>query len=269
MARHGPRHLRRLHPERRAVRRRPALRPRRQVERAKKLGYIVNTGPELEFFLFRRGEDGDDRAAAARPGRLLRLLDRPRAGGPPGHGRRARGVRHQGRGRAPRGGRRPARDRLRVLRRAAHGRQRDHLQVHAEGDRPAARPVRDVHAQADPRHQRLRHAHPPVALSIADERNAFADADEPVRPVRRRPLVHGRDPGPRPRHDRRPRAAGELVQAAGARLRGADLPDLGADQPLRAHPRADGVARQVDRGRRAARCAARIRRRTRTSPSRR
>src|SRR5712671_6476453 len=31
---------------------------RRQVERAKKLGYIVNMGPELEFFLFRRGEDG-------------------------------------------------------------------------------------------------------------------------------------------------------------------------------------------------------------------
>jgi glutamine synthetase len=31
---------------------------RRQVERAKKLGYVVNTGPELEFFLFRRGADG-------------------------------------------------------------------------------------------------------------------------------------------------------------------------------------------------------------------
>jgi glutamine synthetase len=31
---------------------------RRQVERAKKLGFVVNTGPELEFFLFRRGEDG-------------------------------------------------------------------------------------------------------------------------------------------------------------------------------------------------------------------
>ncbi len=31
---------------------------RRQVERAKRLGYIVNTGPELEFFLLRRGEDG-------------------------------------------------------------------------------------------------------------------------------------------------------------------------------------------------------------------
>ncbi|MFL5778591.1 MAG: glutamine synthetase family protein, partial [Chloroflexota bacterium] len=32
---------------------------RRQVERARKLGYVVNTGPELEFFLFRRGPDGD------------------------------------------------------------------------------------------------------------------------------------------------------------------------------------------------------------------
>ncbi len=31
---------------------------RRQVEQAKKLGYIVHTGPELEFFLFRRGDDG-------------------------------------------------------------------------------------------------------------------------------------------------------------------------------------------------------------------
>ena len=31
---------------------------RRQVERARKLGYIVNMGPELEFFLFRRDENG-------------------------------------------------------------------------------------------------------------------------------------------------------------------------------------------------------------------
>jgi glutamine synthetase len=31
---------------------------RRQVDRARKLGYVVNTGPELEFFLFRRGADG-------------------------------------------------------------------------------------------------------------------------------------------------------------------------------------------------------------------
>src|SRR6202795_4536461 len=31
---------------------------RRQVERAKQLGYIVHMGPELDVFLFRRGEDG-------------------------------------------------------------------------------------------------------------------------------------------------------------------------------------------------------------------
>ena len=31
---------------------------RRQVERARAMGYIVNTGPELEFFLLRRGDDG-------------------------------------------------------------------------------------------------------------------------------------------------------------------------------------------------------------------
>ncbi len=31
---------------------------RRQVDRARRLGYVVNTGPELEFFLFRRDEDG-------------------------------------------------------------------------------------------------------------------------------------------------------------------------------------------------------------------
>ena len=32
---------------------------RRQVERARNLGYVVNTGPELEFFLFRRGDYGE------------------------------------------------------------------------------------------------------------------------------------------------------------------------------------------------------------------
>lgn len=31
---------------------------RRQVERARAMGYVVNTGPELEFFLFRRKDDG-------------------------------------------------------------------------------------------------------------------------------------------------------------------------------------------------------------------
>jgi glutamine synthetase len=34
---------------------------RRQVERARDMGFVVNTGPELEFFLLRRGEDGSIR----------------------------------------------------------------------------------------------------------------------------------------------------------------------------------------------------------------
>ena len=89
---------------------------------------------------------------------------------PPGHGRRPRGVRDPRRGGPPRGRGRPARDRLRVRRRAPDRRQRDHLQVHAQGDRPAARPVRDVHAQADPRHQRLGDAHPPEP--VLDRRQA-------------------------------------------------------------------------------------------------
>jgi glutamine synthetase len=32
---------------------------KRQLERARKLGYVWNTGPELEFFLFRRDDDGE------------------------------------------------------------------------------------------------------------------------------------------------------------------------------------------------------------------
>ena len=31
---------------------------KKQMEEAKKMGYVLNTGPELEFFLFKRGEDG-------------------------------------------------------------------------------------------------------------------------------------------------------------------------------------------------------------------
>ena len=97
--------------------------------------------------------------------------------------------------------------------------------------------------------------------SIERRENAFADPQQ-VRPLAARAVVHGRHPGPRPRHDRRPGAAGELVQAAGARLRGADLPDLGPDQPLGADPRAEGIARPQRSRPPASRSAARTRPRT-------
>ena len=205
-ARHGPRHLRRLHAERRAVRRRSAPRPappgrpgaRPRVRRQHRARTRVLPVPA------RRGRF--DRAVAARPGRLLRFVDRPRPGGPPGHGRCARGVRDQGRGGAPRGGRRSARDRLRVFGCAANRRQRGDLQVRAQGDRPAARPVRDVHAQADLRHQRLRDARPPEP--VVDRRGAqcVRRCGRPIRAVRSGALVHGRDPGACARDDRGPRA---------------------------------------------------------------
>ena len=128
-------------------------------------------------------------------------------------------------------------------------RQRDHLQVRAQGDRPAARPVRDVHAQADPRDQRLRACTPTSRLySIADERNAFADATNPyglsdvARSYMAGILAHARGMiavlAPLVNSYKR------LVPG----LRGADLPHLGPDEPLGADPRADGLARQVDRG---------------------
>jgi len=36
------------------------------LEEAKQMGYVFNTGPELEFFLFKRGEDGQIKTSADR-----------------------------------------------------------------------------------------------------------------------------------------------------------------------------------------------------------
>ena len=113
-----PRHLRRLHAARRAVRRRPALRPAPPGGAGQEARLHRQHGPRARVLPLPPRRERQGRPAPARPGRLLRLLDRPRPGGPPGHGRRPRGVRDPGRGGPPRGRRRPARDRLRVRRRA-------------------------------------------------------------------------------------------------------------------------------------------------------
>ena len=134
---------------------------KRQLARAEELGYVFQTGPELEFFLLRTSgpqqveplphdqagyfDVTTDLAADVRK----EMVERARRPG------------HRGRGEPPRGRGRPARDRLQVRPGPAHRRQRGHLPGDAEGDRPAARPLRDVHAQAVLRHQRLRHALPP------------------------------------------------------------------------------------------------------------
>ena len=163
--RHGASDLRRLHAQRRAVRGRSALHPQAPARARQEARLHLERRPGARVLPVPTREDGE-----------LKPLPHDEAGyfdfstdlarrSPAGHGQRARGLRHSRRGRPPRGGARPARDRLPVRRRPAHGRQRGDLQVHAEGDRPAARPVRDVHAQADLRHQRLRHAHPPEPVA--------------------------------------------------------------------------------------------------------
>ena len=224
---------------------------RRQVERARQARLRRRTpGPELEFFLFRRGRGRRDRARCrtTRPATSTsRPTSRQEVRQDMVDALEAFGI--QRRGRPPRGRGRPARDRLRVRRRAQDRRQRDHLQVHAEGDRPAARPLRDVHAQADLRHQRLGHAHPPEP--VLDRRGAerVRRPETTSTACRTSPAAYmAGHPRPRPRDDRGPRPAREQLQAARPGLRGADVPDLGPDEPLRAHPRAEGLARQVDRG---------------------
>ena len=247
--RHGrTRHLRRLHARGEPFAGDPRYVLRRQVERAKKLGYIVNMGPELEFFLFRRADDGDDRAAAPRPGRLLRLLATS-----------ATSIRHD---------MVDALEAFGIRVEAAHhevaaGQHEidfeyaDALQTadnaitfkftlkaiaqqHGLYATFMPKPIHGINGSGMHTHQSL--------YSIAESRNAFADAESSygLSPLAKSYaagiLAHARG------HDRGPRAAREQLQAAGPGLRGADLPDLGPDEPLGAHPRADGLARQVDRG---------------------
>ena len=134
------------------------------LERMRSLGFdSFKIGPELEYFYFRLDEDG--RPHAAGRGRLLRGDDRRRLGRPAqADGAGARGDGHPGRVPAPRGGAEPARDRHALRRRPGHGRPLHHLPQRGQGGRQAPRRVRDLHAQAAVRRERLGDAHAPVAL---------------------------------------------------------------------------------------------------------
>ena len=91
-----------------------------------------------------------------------------------------------------------------------------------------------VHAEADLPGQRLGHAHPPVA--VEGRQAAVLLGDRLRRPVRHRAVVHRRAPASRCGDPRIRRADDELVQAPGARLRGAGEPRLLAAQPLGSVP---------------------------------
>ena len=173
---------------------------------------------------------------AARRGRLLRPHDaRRRLRRPPRHGARARAARDRRRVLPPRGRAEPARDRHALRRRAEDGRRLHDLPHHGQGVRAQVRLARDVHAQAAVRRERLRDAHPPVAVQGRPQR--VLRRRRQVLPVRRRQGVHRRPAAPRARDLLDLRPVGELLQAARARLRGAGLRRLEPAQPLGARAR--------------------------------
>ena len=214
---------------------------RRALARAEEMGFdTYNIGPELEFFYFgerrgRRGRGADD----PRQGRLLRPDDaRRRVGSAPRHRQRAEGGRDPGRVHAPRGRALAARDRHALRRGPADVRQRDDLPDRGQGDRQPARRLRDVHAEAAVRRERLGDAHPPVAVrGRARTRSTTAD-DEHHLSAAAKSYIAGLL-APRARDRGAVRAQREQLQAAGARIRGAGLLRLVAAKPLRAGPGPD------------------------------
>ncbi|CAA9537648.1 MAG: Glutamine synthetase type I, partial [uncultured Thermomicrobiales bacterium] len=183
-----------------------------------------------------REERRRDRPPAARPRRLLRLLDRPRLHDPQGHGPPPGPDGDRGRGQPPRGRRRPARDRFRVRSGDPDRGPGPDVQVRPEGDRPEARPPRDLHAQAAGGDQRLRDARPPEPALPGRRQERLRRRRRPLRLVQGRQALHRRPARPRPRPLRGDRAAGQLLPPPGARLRSPGLRRLGADQPLGPDP---------------------------------
>ena len=141
---------------------------RRQLERARSLGYEFKIGAELEYFLVRRREDGAIEVADAldtldQPCYDMRALTRnldfvSQVVALPDAARLGQ-LRHR-----PRGRERPVRAELRLRRRADHLRPRHLLPLHGRVARPGARPDRDLHAEAvrAPDRQRLPLPHEPL-----------------------------------------------------------------------------------------------------------
>ena len=161
----------------------------------------------------------------------------PRDRRPQGDDERPRGARDRGRDRPPRGRHRAARDRLQVRRCAPHRRQRGDLQDHPEGRRPAATGCTPPSCPSRSSGSMARGCTPISACgTTARPSERLRRCQGSVRAVHHGAQLHRRDARARARHDRGPRPAGEQLQAARARLRGAGVHRLGADQPLGADP---------------------------------
>ena len=159
-----PHDLRHLHARRRALRRLPAHDPEEGDRAGRRQGLPDEGRPRGRVLPVPDEERGADHRIARR-GELLRPEPgRPGRRRPPRDRPRARSDGLPRRGGPSRGRAGPARDRLPLRRRADDGRQHQHVPVRREERRHPERPARDVHAQADLRHQRLGHAHAHVAV---------------------------------------------------------------------------------------------------------
>ena len=191
---------------------------RQALARAEEMGFdTFNLGPELEFFYFASDEVGENG--------LPTILDK---GGyfdlttldAASDLRRdtvnaLKAARDPGRVHPPRGRALAARDRHALRRGAADVRQRDDLPDRRQGDRAYARRLRDVHAEAAVRRERLRDAHPPVAVLGRHER--LLRRGRSVPPLGHGEGVHRRAAQARARDLRAVRPQREQLQAAGAR----------------------------------------------------
>ena len=221
---------------------------RRQVERAKKLGYIVNMGPELEFFLFNRDAAGK---VAPLPHDLAGYFDfstdlaqevrQDMVDALEAFGIRVEAAHHE-----VAAGQHEIdfeySDALRTADNAVTFKfaLKAIAQQHGLYATFMPKPIFGINGSGMHTHQSL--------FSIADKRNAFADpANKYGLSELARSYMAGA-PGPCALDDRRPRPHRELLQAPGAGLRGPDLHHLGPDEPLRPHSGADDLAREVHRG---------------------
>ena len=236
---------------RRAASRSPATRASSCAARSsgpKELGYIVNTGPELEFFLFRRDEDGrieplphDQAGYFDFSTDLAQEIRQDMVDALEAFGIRVEAAHHE----VAAGQHEIDFEYADALRTADNAitfkfTLKAIAQQHGLYATFMPKPIHGINGSGMHTHQSL--------WSIAEARNAFADATNPyglsdlARSYMAGILAHARGMiavlAPLVNSYKR------LVPG----LRGADLPHLGPDQPLGAHPRADGLARQVDRG---------------------
>ncbi len=215
---------------------------KRQVERAAKAGLRAQGRLRVRVLRAQGLLGGARRAGLARPADVRALQrglppppgDQGRAAPPPAaqpddRGRRAHRV-QQGRGRQrPARGQHPLRPRPRV------GRPERRLQARREGDRLPQRLGHHVHGQARPSLDRL--VGPPPHEPVGRRQGRAADArrrgraGRPLRPVRGRPAVRGRDDEAVARAGRLHRAVHQLVQALRVAVVGAGQRRLGPRQP--------------------------------------